>query len=80
MKKNVEQLAFTTRLSQLLRVNEHAICFAGIKDKRAVTYQFGSVRGATAEALAAAVRDYPNVARQRPQCAAASSAWAATAS
>ena len=62
MKKNVEQLAFTTRLSQLLRVNEHAICFAGITDKRPVTYQSGSVRGATAEALAAAVRDYPNVA------------------
>lgn len=61
MKQNVEQLAFTTRLSQLLHVNEHAICFAGIKDKRAVTYQFGSVRGITAEALSAAVKDYPNV-------------------
>lgn len=61
MKKNVEQLAFTTRLCQLLHVNEHAVCFAGIKDKRAVTFQYGSVRGVRAGELVKALGDFPNV-------------------
>ena len=60
-KTNTELLSLKTRLCQLLHCNERAISFPGIKDKKAVTFQFGSVRNVTPESLIRAASELPSI-------------------
>ena len=53
-KTNIELFSLKLRLCQLLHIHERALAFAGIKDKKAVTTQFGTVRNVTADQLLAA--------------------------
>ena len=57
----MELLSLKTRLCQLLRCNERAISFAGIKDKKAITYQYGTVRNVSCDKLLQATAELPGV-------------------
>lgn len=61
-KENCELLALRTRLAELLSVPEDALRFAGVKDKRAITYQFASLRGGTPARLLRAAAELPRLA------------------
>lgn len=60
-KTNMELLSLKTRLCQLLHCDERSIHFAGIKDKKAVTTQFGTIRGVTPEAFLQAASELPAI-------------------
>ena len=45
----------------MLHCNERAISFPGIKDKKAVTFQFGSIRNSSPEALIRAASELPSI-------------------
>ena len=60
-KTNMELLSLKTRLCQLLHCNERALSFPGIKDKKAVTYQFATVRNVSPEMLIRAASELPAI-------------------
>ena len=60
-KTNFELMSLRIRLSQLLHISQRSIGFAGIKDKKAITYQFATIIGVEPEDLLQAVKDLPGV-------------------
>ena len=60
-KTNFELMSLRIRLSQLLHISQRSIGFAGIKDKKAVTYQFATIIGVEPEVLLQAIKELPGV-------------------
>lgn len=60
-KTNVELLSLKTRLCQLLHCNEKALRFAGIKDKKAITYQYATIRDISPQQLLQASSELPSI-------------------
>lgn len=60
-KTNVELMGLRIRLSEILGIPERSVGFAGIKDKRAVTYQFGTVTGVSPDQLLRATKELPGI-------------------
>lgn len=54
-------LSLKVRLCQLLHCNERVLHFAGIKDKKAVTYQFATIRDISPQKLLQASSELPSI-------------------
>lgn len=60
-KVDTEFLTLKLRMARLLSIPPRSLGFAGIKDKRAVTYQFGTVSGCSPEQLIAMSNSLPSI-------------------
>ena len=60
-KVNTEFLTLKLRMAHLLSLPPRFLGFAGIKDKRAVTYQFGTVSNCSPEKLIAMANSLPSI-------------------
>lgn len=60
-KTNFELMTLRIRLAELLHISQRSFGFAGIKDKKAVTYQFATVTNVQPEQLLQATQGLPGV-------------------
>ena len=60
-KTNTELMGLRIRLAEILGISERALGFAGIKDKKAVTDQFGTVSGVSPDRLLKAAEELPGI-------------------
>lgn len=60
-KTNTELMGLRIRLAEILGVSQRALGFAGIKDKKAITYQFATISGVSPDRLLKATEELPGI-------------------